>query len=110
MANLTPFQVYILECSDRTYYVGLTSDIERRIVEHNQGTHQGYTFFRRPVKLLWTECFPNFDQALAAERQIKKWSRSKKQALMAGDFSLLRKLSRESKGKSVRVHASTSSV
>ncbi|HTP13756.1 MAG TPA: GIY-YIG nuclease family protein, partial [Bacteroidota bacterium] len=53
MANLTPFYVYILECSDRSYYVGLTSDVERRIVEHNTGTYQGYTASRRPVKLLW---------------------------------------------------------
>ena len=110
MANLTPFYVYILECSDGSYYVGLTSDIERRVVEHNQGVYDSYTSRRRPVKLLWTDTFPDYDQAFAVERQVKKWSRAKKEALMSGDFELLSRISREAKGADHRSHTSTSSV
>jgi predicted GIY-YIG superfamily endonuclease len=85
--------VYILECSDGSYYTGCTSNLEKRIQEHNEGTHQGYTVMRRPVKLLWSEYFANIREANEAERQIKGWTRKKKEALMRDDFEMLRLLS-----------------
>ena len=85
--------VYILECSDGSYYTGVTSDIDARIAEHQQGVHKGYTYSRRPVRLLWTEAFPDIQQAIDMEKRIKGWTRKKKEALMAGDFILLQELS-----------------
>lgn len=86
---MTEAWVYILLCSDGTYYTGSTVDLDYRIEEHQAGVYDGYTAARRPVKLLWSDDFPDRDQAFDVERQIKKWSRKKKEALMAGDFQLL---------------------
>jgi putative endonuclease len=74
--------VYILECSDRSYYTGLTSNTER-IQEHNIGKYcNSYTYARRPVKLVYYEEFYDVWQAIDREKQIKRWSRAKKQALI----------------------------
>jgi putative endonuclease len=86
--------VYILECSDGSYYTGVTSDIDSRFAEHRQGVHRGYTYSRRPVKLIWTEEFHDIQQAIDMEKRIKGWRRQKKEALMAGDFTLLQELSK----------------
>lgn len=89
--------VYILECSDGSYYTGCTSNIEKRISEHQMGTYSGYTANRRPVKLLWSERFSDIRYAIAAERQIKGWTRKKKEALMKEDFDALIELSKSNK-------------
>lgn len=87
--------VYILRCRDGSYYVGLTrTDLDFRIAQHNAGTFRGYTHSRRPVALLWSQEFANPQDAIAAERQVKGWGRAKKEALIAGDFALLKELSR----------------
>ena len=87
--------VYILECSDDSYYTGMTSDLEKRILEHNTGKYsEAYTFLRRPVKLKWIQQFVEPNLALAVEKQIKGWSRKKKQALINGDLEILNKLSK----------------
>jgi predicted GIY-YIG superfamily endonuclease len=91
--------VYILECSDRSYYVGCTSNLEKRITQHNAGIFDGYTAARRPVKLLWSQEVGDIRYAIEAERRLKKWTRAKKEALMRGDFALLHNLSRSSKTK-----------
>ena len=91
--------VYILECSDGSYYTGVTSDIDVRIVEHQNGIHKGYTYSRRPVRLLWSDCFPDMEQAIGMEKRIKGWTRKKKEALMAGNFTLLQELSKTAKQK-----------
>ena len=83
------FWVYILECSDGGYYTGHTDDLEARIAAHHQGTFKGYTSKRRPVKLMFYTDFPTRDEAFASERQIKGWSRRKKQALISKDWDLL---------------------
>jgi len=103
--------VYILECSDGSYYTGSTSNIEKRISEHRIGTYQGYTANRRPVKLLWSEHFSDIKYAIAAEQQIKGWTRKKKEALMRGDFETLVELSKSKKSPDTRKqrHGSTSS-
>ena len=87
------YWVYILECSDSSYYTGSSSNLEKRISEHQNGIIKGYTHSRRPVKLVYSEYFEDVYNAISAERQIKGWSRAKKQALIIGDFDLLKKLS-----------------
>ncbi len=82
--------VYILRCSDDSYYVGSTrTSLEARVAEHNAGKYRGHTWNRRPVKLVYHETFANITDAIAAERQLKGWSRAKKEALMNGDMPAL---------------------
>ena len=80
----------MLRCSDGSYYVGSARrGLGRRLSEHN-GTFGGYTSKRLPVIIVWSEHFPNITDAIAVERQIKDWSRAKKEALIRGDFGALR--------------------
>lgn len=78
--------VYILRCSDDSYHVGSTHDLEYRLDEHGAGTFGGYTSRRRPVELIWSDGFPTEHDAFLTERQIKGWSRAKKEALIRGDL------------------------
>jgi len=87
------YWVYILKCSDDSFYTGSTSNIEKRLSEHQNGTIKGYTSSRRPVKLVFSDFFDRAYDAISAERQIKGWRRAKKKALIKGDFDLLAKLS-----------------
>ncbi len=86
--------VYIVECKDGSYYTGVTSGLEKRINEHNLGFYKGYTSSRLPVKLVYSNRFINVNDAINAEKQIKGWSRAKKEALIIGDYDLLKLLSR----------------
>jgi predicted GIY-YIG superfamily endonuclease len=86
--------VYIVRCSDDSYYVGSTTDLDNRIADHNTGRFEGYTSIRLPVELLWMQEFVDIRDAVVFERQIKKWTRRKKEALMKGDFVLLHELAR----------------
>ena len=89
------YYVYILECSDGSFYTGFTSNLEKRMNEHNDGKHRdAYTYSKRPVTLKWVEYFLNPDQAIAIEKQIKGWSRRKKVALIEQDYERLFKYSR----------------
>ncbi len=82
--------LYILCCSDGSYYIGTTRDsLERRINEHQAGTYDGYTAYRRPVKLVFQQSFERIEDAISAERQIKGWRREKKEALIRGDYPVL---------------------
>ena len=82
--------VYILKCADLSYYTGMTSDIEKRITQHNDGkTFDGYTLTRRPVELIWHVMCNDPNDAIKLEKQIKGWSRKKKEALINGDFEKL---------------------
>jgi putative endonuclease len=87
--------VYILRCADESYYVGCTRGaLEQRVAQHNTGTFGGYTFRRRPVTLLFHQEFDRITDAIAVERQLKGWSRAKKEALVAGDLDRLHELAR----------------
>jgi putative endonuclease len=86
--------VYIVKCSDGSYYTGVTSNLERRLNEHNSGFIKGYTSERLPVDLVYSNRFGNVDDAIRAEKQIKGWSRAKKEALIKGDFEALVNLSK----------------
>jgi putative endonuclease len=86
--------VYIVRCADGRYYVGSTrTALERRIAEHNSGAFGGWTASRRPVELVFHQAFSSALHAIAAERQLKGWSRAK-EALMRGDFEALTALAR----------------
>ena len=88
--------VYILRCSDDSFYVGSTWDLERRVGEHNLGLGAAYTRRRRPVELAWSAWYDRVDEAYAAEKQIQGWSRAKRQALIDGRTELLSGLSSRS--------------
>jgi putative endonuclease len=86
--------LYILRCADGSYYTGTTrTDLEIRLAQHQSGHFGGYTFTRRPVALVHSTHFDSIVDAIAAERQIKGWSRAKKEAVIAGRFDLLPALS-----------------
>lgn len=87
------YYVYILECADKSYYTGVTNNLERRIAEHNSGLLKGYTSSRLPVKLVYYAYFNRIEDAIRFEKQIKGWSRKKKEALINGDIKSLKVLS-----------------
>lgn len=93
--------VYILKCSDGSYYVGSHrgEDVGKRVLEHQTGFGGGHTSRRLPVKLVFSQHFQRIDEAISAERQLKGWSRAKKEALIAGDFELLQQKSKRRGGK-----------
>ncbi len=87
--------LYILGCSDGSYYVGTTrSALEIRIAQHNAGIFGGYTASRRPVTLVYSQWFDRITDAIEAERKLKKWSRAKKESFMRGDMASLQELSK----------------
>lgn len=86
--------VYILRCSDSSYYVGHSRDLNQRVKAHNAGEGATHTACRLPVELVYSESFPSETEAMAREAQLKRWSRAKKEALIAGDNAKLHKLSR----------------
>ena len=83
------FYVYVLTCSDGSYYTGHTENLDARLEAHIQGKIGGYTKSRGPVRLLFQQEFPTRPEALEMERRIKGWSRDKKEALIAGDWDML---------------------
>ena len=89
-----PYVVSILECSDGSYYTGSAADLSKRLWEHETGaSHCAYTYTRRPVKLVWTsEEVKYYYDALRYERQIKGWSRAKKEALIRGEFEAIHEI------------------
>ena len=94
---MKPFWVYILRCADHSYYTGHTEDLDRRIAQHEAGDIPScYTFNRRPVVLVFCQPCVTREEALSAERQIKGWSRKKKEAMMRGDWAEVSRLARSS--------------
>jgi len=86
--------VYILRCSDGTFYIGQTANLEARVIHHNNGLGSSYTARRLPVTLVHSETLPTHAAARARERQLKRWSAEKKAALIAGDRATLKALSK----------------
>jgi len=86
------FWVYMLRCSDGSYYTGHTDDLEKRVAEHQTGEISGYTSTRRPVELVFDQEFATREEALSAELQIKGWSRKKKEAMIRGDWKEVQRL------------------
>ena len=89
------YYVYVLECSDGSYYTGLTNNLEERLAQHQSGyVVRCYTFKRRPLKLVYSLQMNDVNQAIALEKQIKGWSRKKKKAFIIEDWSRLKQFSK----------------
>ncbi len=87
MAGVKTYWVYIVRCADRSYYTGVTSNLEYRVAQHHAGANpRAYTSTRRPVELAYAQEFANIEEAIAAEKRLKGWSRAKKAAMIAGDW------------------------
>ncbi len=96
---MIPFWVYILHCSDGSYYIGHTDNLEKRIGQHHAAEIPGcYTYKRRPLVLAWAQDCPSRMEALEFEMRIKRWSRAKKEALIAGDWQRLTELAKNRTG------------
>lgn len=81
------YWVYMLKCSDDSYYVGMTENLTIRLAQHEAGVDsESYTHSRRPVELVWSQEFSTHDEAFQREHQLKGWSRAKKEALIRGDW------------------------
>ncbi len=88
--------VYILKCSDGTYYTGVTANLEKRILEHQLGKHKNsYTYLRRPVSVVFYCEFTDVNIAILKEKQIKKWSKAKKEALINNEYEKLPNLAKK---------------
>ena len=95
MARDHQYFVYIVECIDGLYYTGVTNNIERRLAEHNEGTDpKAFTYKRRPVVLRYCDRNSHIKQASAWEKQLKGWSRKKKEALFVDDWDKIKILAR----------------
>ena len=90
---MRPFFVYLLRCSDGSYYCGQTDEIEIRMQQHYAG-EIGYTSTRKPVQLVWQGEFETRESSIAFEQQVKGWSRAKKEALIAGNWERIQQLSK----------------
>ena len=100
------YWVYMLRCSDDSYYVGVTSNLEQRLAQHERGFFVTcYTYRRRPLQLVYAESFGTPDEAIFAEKRLKKWTRAKKEALVRKDWPEIRRLARSVAGD----HPSTGS-
>ena len=94
------YHVYMLQCSDNSFYIGVTNDVDRRLHEHVTGTSaDAYTFKRRPVTLVYSATFSEVQDAISWEKQIKRWSKAKKKALMKGQEEILIALAKRRGGK-----------
>ena len=91
--------VYMLRCSDASYYVGSTTNLEHRLWQHSTGGGAKYTSTRLPVQLVFIEEFDRIDLAYAREKQLQGWSRRKREALIAQQYDSLPELSRKVFGR-----------
>jgi predicted GIY-YIG superfamily endonuclease len=89
------YYIYILRCADDSFYVGSAQDLDARVKAHNDGRGAAYTFKHRPVRLVYSESLRLEDEALARERQLKRWSHGKKESLIKGDLERLKHLSKQ---------------
>ncbi|AXT49482.1 GIY-YIG nuclease family protein [Aquimarina sp. BL5] len=85
--------MYILECSDGSYYTGSTKDLDKRLQQHQNGEGANHTKKRLPIRLLYYEQYDRIDTAFYREKQVQGWSRAKKEALINGDLDTLPGLS-----------------
>lgn len=90
------YYVYIVECADKTFYTGITSNLSKRLESHQNGAYKdSYTSTRRPVELMFYCEFTNPNMAIETEKQIKKWSQAKKKALISGEYEKLPNLAKK---------------
>ncbi len=88
------YYVYILKCSDDSFYTGISNNLNSRFKDHKSGYNRNsYTFKRRPLTLVYHYKFNDVLEAICFEKKIKGWTRAKKIALINGDFEMLQILS-----------------
>ena len=88
--------VYILKCSDESYYTGVTSNLTKRLFEHKSGKNsESYTYKRRPLELVYYAEFTDIRMAIEYEKKLKKWSRAKKEALINEEYDALPNLAKK---------------
>ena len=87
------YYTYMLKCQDGSYYVGVTHDVWKRLNQHQLGNNtNAYTYFRRPVELVYYATFQNPYDAISWEKKIKRWSRKKKEALIEANWDEIKRL------------------
>ena len=92
---MNTYYIYILLCSDNSYYIGVTNNLEKRVLQHQNGFDlTSYTFNKRPLCLVYNEEFIDIKQAIEREKQLKKWSRANKEALIKNEIDKLKNLSK----------------
>jgi len=91
--------MYILECSDGSFYVGSTKNLELRLSEHQEGLGAKYTSRRLPIRLVYSEEFERISDAFTREKQVQNWSRAKREALINGNYEILPALAKKDFGK-----------
>jgi predicted GIY-YIG superfamily endonuclease len=84
--------VYILRCADNTLYIGQTAHLKQRLASHMEGTACAFTARRRPITAAYAEEHSTKEAALHRERQLKRWTRAKQEALIEGDWQVLKRL------------------
>ena len=90
------YYIYILRGIDDSLYIGVTNNLELRVTQHNEGSDpKAYTYSRRPLELVYSESFVSIVKAINREKQLKKWSRIKKEALINGDLDKLKEKSKK---------------
>jgi len=89
------YYVYILRCAGGSFYVGSTQNLQARLKAHNDGRGAAYTFKYRPVRLIYSEKYQSKVESLNRERQVKRWSHGKKEALILGNRARLKHLSKQ---------------
>ena len=101
------YTVYILRCRENSLYIGMTSNLPQRLYQHETAVFADcYTAKRRPVSLVYTAVFSDVHDAISWERRLKRWSRKKKEALIAGEFEDLKWYSKRKNVQQKRVHGS----
>lgn len=93
-ADTLMYYVYILRCADDSFYIGSAQNLDDRLQSHNDGRGAAHTLKHRPVRLVYSEPFGSEVDALTRERQLKRWSRGKKEALIKGNLERLKDLSK----------------
>ena len=97
------YVVYIIQCRDGSYYVGVTNNLDRRLWEHSTGFNKTcFTYKRRPVELKYYEVTADIKQAILREKQLKGWSRKKKEALIRESWEELKWLSKSTLAKNIK--------
>jgi putative endonuclease len=93
--------IYMLRCADNSFYIGSATgdDLAPCVDQHKAGAFPGYTRSRRPVTLVWSEYFDRITDGIAAERQLKGWSRAKKEALIRSDWETMTNLASRRAGR-----------
>lgn len=91
--------MYILKCSDGSYYVGSTRNLEARLWMHQEGRGAEYTKRRLPVELVYACETGTAAEAFGLEKKVQGWSRAKREALIRGDYAALRPLSKRRAGR-----------